>query len=58
VQYNKKFTYVLTTLDEKKKIKIGNKTYYRSKVMPYARYVYGLRTFHPGISSGIKMETL
>ncbi len=48
VQYNKKFTYVLTTLDEKKKIKIGNKTYYRSKVMPYARYVYGLENIPPG----------
>ena len=47
MQYGKNNTYVLTTLDEKKKIKIGNKTYYRSKTVPYARYVYGLENIPP-----------
>jgi DNA-directed RNA polymerase subunit RPC12/RpoP len=48
VQYNKNYTYVLTTLDEKKKIKMGNKTYFRSKTVPYARFVYGLENIPPG----------
>ncbi len=48
VQYNKNYTCVITTLDEKKKIKIGNKTYFRNKVVPYARYVYGMEKIPPG----------
>jgi DNA-directed RNA polymerase subunit RPC12/RpoP len=48
VRINKNYTCVVTTLDEKKKIKIGNKTHYKTKVVSYGRYVYGLEKIPPG----------